>query len=126
MIAQGRSAIVDGAQQHLLDGSDQPVSAFALNRVGRPTGRDAGQEQRLAGVYIANADQGLLIEQGCLDRCASSFETLGQCSAVESIVEWLWPQAVDWPVLGQRLVGGQQRQAEAAGVVETELPALLG
>ncbi len=126
MIAQGRSAIVDGAQQHLLDGSDQAVSAFALDRVSRPTRRDAGQEQGLAGVYIADPNQGLLIEQGGLDGSASSLETLGQRGPVEGIVERFGPQALEELVLGQRLVGGQQHQTEAARVVETDLPAFLG
>ena len=30
MVAQGRAAVVDLAQQHLLDGGDQPIGALAL------------------------------------------------------------------------------------------------
>ena len=97
MVAQGRAAIVDRAQQHLLDGGDQPVGALALHGVGRAARRDAGQEQRLAGVDVADADQGLLIEQGRLDRRASSLETRRQRGAVESLVERLGPQALEQP-----------------------------
>ena len=51
---------------------------------------------------------------------------LGQCRAVESVVERLGPQPLEQLVPGHGLVGRQQHQAEAAGVVETDLPALVG
>ena len=51
---------------------------------------------------------------------------LGQRGAVEGLVERLGPQALEQLVPGQRLVGRQQHQAEAAGVVEADLPALVG
>src|SRR5882757_4304009 len=67
MVTQGRAAILDGPREHLFDGIDQFIGPFALNGVGGASGGDAGQEQRLAGIYIADTDQGLLVEQSRLD-----------------------------------------------------------
>ena len=54
------------------------------------------------------------------------FRRAGQGGAVEGLVERLGSQPLEQLVLGHRLVGSQQHQAEAACVVETNLPALVG
>ena len=46
--------------------------------------------------------------------------------AVEGLVERLGAQALEQLVVGERRVGRQQHQAEAARIVEADLPALVG
>src|SRR6185437_9916133 len=69
MIAQGRAAIADRAQQHLLDRRHEALGSLALHGVSRAARRDAGHIESLAGIDVAHTDQSLLVEQRRLDRC---------------------------------------------------------
>src|SRR4029077_14512212 len=68
IIAQGGTARSDRLAQHLGHGAGQSLGPLALHRAGQAARRDAGAEQRLRGIDIADARHHPLIEQRGLDR----------------------------------------------------------
>src|SRR3546814_997750 len=68
----------------------------------------------------------LLIEQRRLDRGALAFQGRGQCRAIEVVAERFRPQRPQQRMRLQRLAADQVHDAEASGLVETDLRALVG
>ena len=109
-----------------MQGLHKALGALALHGVGRAAWRDAGQEQRLARIDVADPDQRLLVEQGGLDGGAPSGQPFRQRRPVERLVERLGAQIPEQLVAGDGVVALQQHQPEAPGIVEANLPALVG
>src|SRR6266404_7400000 len=68
VIAQGGAAGSNGILQHFLNRRHQRGQTLALDRARQPFGRDAGAEQRLADIDIAQACDQPLVQQRRLDR----------------------------------------------------------
>src|SRR5690606_4121107 len=82
--------------------------------------RDAGAEQGLADVDVAEAGDDALVQQADLDVLLLAAEGLGEVGAGEGVAERLWAQAGE-PRMSLDLVARDQaHEAEAAGVGEAD------
>src|SRR5690554_2703093 len=91
-VAQGGAAALDGDRQDALDLRGQALVARPGNRAGGLARIDAGGEQRLAGVDVADADHHRVVHDERLHRHAPAPRQLEQPGAVERLGERLRPQ----------------------------------
>jgi len=70
VIAQGASAMIDGAAEDQLDGAVQAIDLLASEAVGGGSGVDTAVEEGFIGIDVADAGDEALVEQGGLDGAA--------------------------------------------------------
>src|SRR5882724_10658154 len=116
----------DRFAENRFDGVDQLVRASALDRAGLALGREAGVEQRLGGIDVADPGDYALIEDRGFDRGGLAFETRGQGRTGESGIERLGTEALDQFVPDESGLAHQIHHAEAARIVEAHMPAIIG
>ena len=85
MIAQGGSTRGNGILQHFLDRRHQRTNSFALDRACQPLWRNAGPEQRLADIDVAQSRYHPLVQQRRLDGRFLAFQCMRQIAGVETV-----------------------------------------
>ena len=113
MVAQRRASGLDRLFEHGADGLCQ--RAGGARRISRRVGEDAGRTQgrkpgakkRFAHVYIAEAGDPLLVEQGALERRARACKQLRQPRGVEFQGQRLFPKPDQ---SGMRLQGSRPQR----------------
>src|SRR5690606_23844810 len=119
-VTQGRAAGGDGVGEDVADLGGEGFEAGPGDLAGGDQRRDAGAEQGLADVDVAEPGDDALVQQADLDVLLLAGEGLGQAGAGEGVAERLGTQAGE-PRMGLDRVGRDQaHEAEAAGVGEAE------
>ncbi len=120
VVPQRRTAGVDRLLEHRSDRLRQPGAAPRAEGAGPPPRRDAGPEQRLAGVDVADADHQALVEEGVLDAAVPAPQQGFETAAVERRRQRFHPEAGETRMaieLGSR---HQEDEAEASGIDEAQ------
>jgi len=91
-VAKGGAALFDGGAEDRLDLLGQTPVTREGDAAGRAPGMDAGGEQGLAGVDIADADHRAGVHDEILDRGAAALGAVMQPGAVEVVCQWFRPQ----------------------------------
>src|SRR5439155_26612437 len=82
VVAQGRPAGLDRLAQDAADRLGEALRPLALHRAGEPLGRQAGPEQALRDIDVAESGDHLLVEQRRLDRRRLAGQRRGQHGSV--------------------------------------------
>ena len=116
--------LVDGPLQHFPDGTDQPLAFGTAEGGGGPVGTDAGAEQGLVGVDVADSGHNCPVHEELLHRDPASPAHPEEIGAVKGRGQRFRADA------GQERMGcggirGPDHGAEFARVVETEHGAIF-
>jgi len=118
IVGNGRATKLDGFAEDGLECSPKPFEAGAGEASSHVGGADAGVEEALVGIDVANTMQELLVEEGGLDRELAATEESGEIFGGDG--EWL----VTGPAEGVFCAGLVKSQtAETPGIDESELAA---
>src|SRR5262245_48359063 len=126
IVAQRRAAGRDRLLEHRLHGPGEALGPLALHGLRQPPRREAGAEQRLRGIDVADPGDDPLVEQGGLDGRALASECGGEDRPIEFGAQRLRPQALQQLVLRELRRLGQIHETEAPGIVEAERDITLG
>ena len=117
MIAQGRTARVDGFRQHAANRGRQPLGPTSRHGPGDAERRDPGPVQAFADIDVAEPRDHRLIEQRRLHRPPAPGQPFGQHRAGKGVGQRLGPESRQHRVIVERALGGQVHETESAGVV---------
>ncbi len=126
MVAQGGAAGLQRLFQNRADGLGERARAARRERAGEAARRQAGPEQGLADIDIAEARNDLLVEQRGLERGLAPRKYGRQEIAAEFVAERLDPQPLEKRVLEKLGAAAQQHEAEAARIVIGDAGAGIG
>ncbi len=115
----------DRLLQHGDDRPRQPGAAPGPQKAGPPARRDAGPEQRLAGVDVADSDHQPLVEKGRLDAAPSAGQQSLETGAVERRREGLDAETGEARMAVEIPLRDQEQEAEAPRIDEPQDRAAL-
>ena len=120
IVGNGRATKLDGFAEDGLECSPKPFEAGAGEASSHVGGADAGVEEALVGIDVANTMQELLVEEGGLDRELAATEESGEIFGGDG--EWL----VTGPAEGVFCAGLVKSQtAETPGIGVAQLAAVI-
>src|SRR5438552_11540928 len=130
IVAEARAAVAQGKLERLPDRLMQQLDAAPRQRVRSSLRADAGDKQRLIGIYVSDAGDGLLIEQSAFYGARPPLEEGVEVGRRELFAEWLRAELrpherliVDQP---HRPELAQVHKAEPRAIVEAEGRAQVG